>query len=79
VIGSLVGIQKYVYDLLGPGVNLAARMEAASEPMRITVSHNSYELLRDDFLLTARGETDVKGFGTQQLYFLEGEVGGRGL
>jgi class 3 adenylate cyclase len=30
VIGSLVGIQKYVYDLFGPGINLAARMEAAS-------------------------------------------------
>ena len=77
VIGSLVGIQKYVYDLFGPGVNMAARMEAVSEPMRITVSPSSYDLLRDDFVFTERGEFDIKGFGPQQLYFLEGEVGVR--
>jgi hypothetical protein len=27
VIGSIVGIQKYVYDIFGPAVNLAARLE----------------------------------------------------
>ncbi len=77
VIGSLVGIQRYVYDLFGPGVNLAARMEALSEPMRITVSQATRDLLEDDFVLSERGEFDVKGFGPQTLYFLEGEVGGR--
>jgi adenylate cyclase len=74
VIGSLVGIQKYVYDLFGPGVNLAARMETCSEPMRITVSESTHQLLKDDFVLTPRGEREVKGFGTQALYFLESEV-----
>lgn len=74
VIGSLVGIQKYVYDIFGPGVNLASRMEALSEPMRITVSQNSYELLKDDFLFSERGEFEVKGFGRQMLYHLEGEI-----
>jgi adenylate cyclase len=76
VIGSLVGIQRYVYDLFGPGVNLAARMESLSDPMRITVSQHTYELLKDDFVLSERGEFDVKGFGPQPLYFLEGEVAG---
>jgi adenylate cyclase len=74
VIGSLVGIQKYVYDLFGPGINLAERMEAASEPMRITCCERTYELLRNDFLFTDRGPTEIKGFGTQQLYFLEDEL-----
>jgi adenylate cyclase len=77
VIGSLVGIQKYVYDLFGPGVNLAARMESLSEPMRITVSQHTHDLLKDDFILSERGTFDVKGFGPQPLYYLEGEVGGR--
>jgi adenylate cyclase len=75
VIGSLVGIQRYVYDLFGPGVNLAARMEALSEPMRITVSQATRDLLEDDFVLSERGEFDVKGFGPQKLYYLEGELG----
>jgi adenylate cyclase len=77
VIGSLVGIQKYVYDLFGPGVNLAARMEALSEPMRITVSQHTHDLLKDEFVFSEHGEVDVKGFGLQALYHLEGEVGGR--
>jgi adenylate cyclase len=76
VIGSLVGIQKYVYDLFGPGVNLAARMESLSEPMRITVSQHTHDLLKDDFILSERGTVDVKGFGPQALYYLEGELGG---
>ena len=77
VIGSLVGIQRYVYDLFGPGVNLASRMESLSEPMRITVSQHTHDLLKDDFILSERGEFDVKGFGPQTLYYLEGEIGGR--
>ncbi|HSF81966.1 MAG TPA: adenylate/guanylate cyclase domain-containing protein [Anaerolineales bacterium] len=74
VIGSLVGIQKYVYDIFGPGVNLAARMETLSEPMRITVSENTYNLIKDEFICSERGEFEVKGFGPTELYFLEREV-----
>jgi adenylate cyclase len=74
VIGSLVGISKYVYDLFGPGVNLAARMEAISEPMKITLNDDTRIALADQFTVTERGEYEIKGFGTQKLYFLEGEV-----
>ncbi|SEG06025.1 adenylate/guanylate cyclase domain-containing protein [Marinobacterium lutimaris] len=74
VIGSLVGIQKYVYDLFGPGVNLAARMESHSEPMRITLNQATYELIKDDFICTPRGESEIKGFGPMELYFLEDEA-----
>jgi adenylate cyclase len=75
VIGSLVGVQKYVYDLFGPGVNLAARMETASEPMHITCNAATKALLDDEFTFTDRGDHEIKGFGTQHLYFLDGEIG----
>lgn len=74
VIGSLVGIQKYVYDIFGPGVNLAARMESLSEPMRITISENTYKIINDEFICSERGEFEVKGFGPTILYFLEREM-----
>ena len=74
MIGSLVGVQKYVYDIFGPGVNMAARMETLSEPMKITISEDTYQLLKDDFVCEKRGEFEVKGFGTQTLYFLEREL-----
>lgn len=73
VIGSLVGVQKYVYDLFGPGVNLAARMEQLSSPMCITLNERTLSLIRDDFVYTERGEIEVKGFGTMKLYYLESE------
>jgi class 3 adenylate cyclase len=57
VIGSIVGIQKYVYDIFGPGVNLAARMEAMSEPMQITLCEDTYELIRDDFFAPNWGKS----------------------
>jgi adenylate cyclase len=74
VIGSLVGVQKYVYDIFGPGVNMAARMESLSEPMKITISQSTYDLLKDDFACTERGEFEVKGFGVNTLYFLDREM-----
>lgn len=76
VIGSLVGISKYVYDIFGPGINLASRMETSSEPMRITISEGTYQLIKDEFECTERGEFEIKGFGLQKLYFLERELPG---
>jgi len=62
-----------VSRIFGPGVNLAARMESLSEPMKITVSERTYELIKDEFSFEERGEMDVKGFGAMNLYFLESE------
>ena len=73
VIGSIVGIQKYVYDIFGPGVNLAARMEGMSEPMRITLSSETYDLIKNDFIFEEQGFREVKGFGEIEMFFLEGE------
>jgi len=73
VVGSLVGVQKYVYDIFGPGINMAARMETLSEPMKITISESTYQMIKDDFHCVERGAFEVKGFGDQKLYFLERE------
>jgi adenylate cyclase len=73
LIGSIVGIQKYVYDVFGPAVNLAARLEGAAEPMQIVVSEETYGLIGDDFSCAEMGEIEVKGFGTQRIWSLEGE------
>jgi adenylate cyclase len=74
VIGSLVGVHKYVYDIFGPGVNMAARMESLSEPMKITISETTYDIIKDEFACAERGEFEVKGFGMNRLYFLEREL-----
>jgi adenylate cyclase len=77
IIGSVVGVQKYVYDIFGPGVNMAARMETLADPMQIVISDATWALVRDEFACTDLGETEVKGFGTQHIYTLDAESSGR--
>ena len=72
VIGSVVGIQKYVYDIFGPGVNLAARLEALAGPMEILMDEGMHRNLRTQFQMEDRGEAEVRGFGPQRIYRLLG-------
>ena len=72
VVGSIIGVQKYVYDIFGPGVGLAARLEALSGPMEITLAEDLYERIRDDVSAHDRGEVEIKGFGLRRIYTLEG-------
>ena len=72
VIGSIVGVQKYVYDIFGPGVNLASRMETLADTMEIALCEDMYDLIKNEFRLEDRGEEDVKGFGRKQIYTLLG-------
>ena len=40
--------------------------------MKINVSGATYNLARNDFAFTRRGEVLVKGAGALEMYFLEG-------
>jgi class 3 adenylate cyclase len=73
VIGSLVGIQKYVYDIFGPAINLAARLESLCDPMQIRVCETTYNAIRNDFILAECGELEVKGFDRQHVFELTDE------
>lgn len=73
LIGSMVGIQKYVYDVFGPAVNLAARMEGICEPMKITVCAETEKLLGPQFATSELPLSDLKGFGVQAAHVLEYE------
>lgn len=47
----MIGVQKYVYDIFGPGANLAARMEALSDPMETTLCESNADIIGQDFLI----------------------------
>jgi class 3 adenylate cyclase len=72
VVGSIVGIQKYVYDIFGPGMNLAARLEAMAEPMEIVLCERTKSSLPAAFETEPLESVNVKGFGEQQIYRLLG-------
>jgi adenylate cyclase len=71
VIGSVVGVQKYVYDIFGPGMNLAARMEPLCGPMQILLCEDMYKHIEHEFQFFELGEHDIRGFGPKQIYRLE--------
>ncbi|MCF8466429.1 MAG: adenylate/guanylate cyclase domain-containing protein [Sneathiella sp.] len=70
VVGSVIGIQKYVYDIFGPAVNLASRLQDCSEAMEITTNEPIYEMLKDQFRFEHIGKQDIRGFNEQDLYRL---------
>ena len=74
VIGSIVGVQKYVYDIFGPGVNLAARLEPICKPMDILVSSDVYDRISHEFVFNDRGEYQIRGFGPERIFSLEREL-----
>ena len=71
VIAGIVGTRKYAYDIWGDTVNTAARMEQNSEPGKINISHSTYELVKDRFACSYRGEIEAKRKGKLQMYFVE--------
>lgn len=70
VVGSVVGIQKYVYDIFGPAVNLASRLQEFSEPMQITVQQEMAVVLRDQFEMDNLGPRAIRGFDEQDVWRL---------
>ena len=71
VIAGVVGTKKYLYDVFGDTINTASRIESASEPMRINISENTFELVKDIFKTEPRGEIEVKGKGKISMFFIK--------
>lgn len=71
VIAGVVGRHRFSYDVWGNAVNVAARLEAHSEPNRINVSDAIYHQMAPYFDFTNKGTVDVKDKGAINMYFLD--------
>ena len=67
VVGSVVGVQKYIYDVFGPAVNCAARLQALSNPMEITVCTTARAELEEEFELKNARAENLRGFGEMRV------------
>ena len=76
-VGSVVGIQKYVYDVFGPAVNIAARLQVMAEPMTVVASNEMKDALIDEFQIGDLGRHDVKGLGEMRLISVGTGAAGR--
>lgn len=72
VVAGVVGKRKFAYDIWGDTVNVAARMESASEPGKINISAKTHALLNEAYRFEKRGKVQIKNAGEVEMYFLEG-------
>jgi len=70
VVAGIVGFARFQYDIFGDTVNLASRVQTASEPMQVCVSGNTLRLLNNQFKVVDRGEVDLKGKGPTRLAYI---------
>ena len=76
VVSGIVGTKKFVYDIWGDAVNIAARMEGNSEVGKVNISGVTYRLVKDHFDCTYRGKIAAKNKGEVDMYFVERKTGG---
>ncbi|MCX6146939.1 MAG: adenylate/guanylate cyclase domain-containing protein [Candidatus Kapabacteria bacterium] len=80
VVAGVIGEHKFIYDVWGDTVNMAARMEQNGEPDRIHTTERFKNKIssvgvehaqpNNKFTFTSRGEMEIKGKGLVTTYFM---------
>jgi class 3 adenylate cyclase len=71
VVAGVIGKHKFAYDIWGNAVNIAARIERASEENRINLSESTFNLIKHEFDCELRGLINTKNIGMIEMYYLK--------
>lgn len=74
LVAGVVGNKKFSYDIWGDTVNVASRMESLSDSGEINISEATYNLVKEVFECTYRGQIEVKNKGLMSMYFVKGPL-----
>jgi class 3 adenylate cyclase len=61
-VGNFGADTRMDYTIIGREVNLASRLETASDAGEILISHETYSLVKDVIMCRDKGQINVKGF-----------------
>jgi adenylate cyclase len=70
VMAGVIGTRKFAYDVWGDTVNIAARMEGASEPNRVLASAASVKALGSEYTLDGPCNVDTKEGRVLEAFFV---------
>jgi adenylate cyclase len=71
VMAGVIGTRKFTYDVWGDTVNIAARMEAASQPNRVLSSASTAKALGRDFVLDGPQTIPTKEERVMEAFFVK--------
>lgn len=69
VLLEVVGKYRDEYDIAGPVVNLAARMEQTARPGTAKITQNTLRLIENDVTVESLGAEEIKGFNEKMEVF----------
>lgn len=75
LVAGVVGTTKFAYDIWGNTVNEASRLEACSEPGKINISEETYQIVKHDFDCVFRGSKMARNLGEVNMYFVTDRKG----
>jgi class 3 adenylate cyclase len=70
VMAGVIGTRKFAYDVWGDTVNIAARMEAASQPNRVLASATTVKRLGSDYRFDGPHKIDNKEDRVLEAFFV---------
>jgi len=68
VIAGIIGKTRFIYDIFGHDVNIAARVESNGLEMHVTISESTKGLIREKFEFINMGSVKLKGAEAMELY-----------
>jgi len=71
MVGGIIGLNKFHFDIWGDTVNIASRMESQGVAGEIQITADTYHLIEQAFYCRPRGSIEIKGKGLMNTWFLE--------
>lgn len=67
---GVIGKKKFSYDIWGDAVNVASRMESHGKTGKISISEDTYHMVKHYFDCEIRGNVKIKNRGIKKIYHL---------